>query len=339
VNPWLALAAIPGFGILSQILLTLRERRRFPPPGVRVDAGGFRMHFQESGKGTPVVVLDSALAGTSLSWVEVQEKVSKFARVVSYDRAGFGWSDPSPEPRRVDCLVDELRRGLKALAVDPPFVLVGHSYGGFVANFFAARHPEEVAGLVLVDVPHVRKWVELDSVERKRIIRGARLARAAGFLALFGIHRLVFRLTDPKRLESVSDLLGKLSARQRSVIRAFWVRPFTLRALASLIAEAPRSAVLVAEVSGDLGELPLAVVTASAPSPSRVRDQEQEARRSRRSRHLVAAKSGHFVPLEEPGIVVEAIREVVTSARSRSVNGGVRESGEERGARTIPSGP
>ena len=339
MSPWLALAALPGLGILAQLLLCRREQRRFPPPGVRVDAGGFRMHFQESGKGTPSVVLDSALAGTSLSWSAVQEKVSEFARVVSYDRAGFGWSDPSSEPRRVDCLVDELRRGLSALAVDPPFVLVGHSYGGFVANVFAARHPEEVAGLVLVDVPHPRKWVAPDAAERKRIERGARIARTAALLAHFGLHRLVFRFAGPGRLESAGDLLAKLPPRQRAVIRAFWVRPFTLRALASLIAEAPRSAVLVSSALGDLGELPLAVVTASEPSPERIRDQEEQTLRSRRSRHLVAAKSGHFVPLDEPEIVVDAIREVVTSARSRSSTGGVRESGGERGARTTPSDP
>jgi hypothetical protein len=95
------------------------------------------------------------------------------------------------------------------------------------------------------------------------------------------------------------------------------VRPFTLRALASLITEAPRSAVLVAAALGDLGELPLAVVTASGPSPERIRDQEEQKLRSRRSRHLVAAKSGHFVPLDEPEIVVEAIREVVSLAAAK----------------------
>jgi pimeloyl-ACP methyl ester carboxylesterase len=297
------------------------------------------MHFHASGEGSPVVVLDSALAGTSLSWSEVQEKVSAFARVVSYDRAGFGWSDPSPAPRRVDYLVAELRRGLKALSLEPPFVLVGHSYGGFVAKLFAARHPEEVAGLVLLDVPHPRKWVEPDSSERKRIVRGARIARAAALFAHFGLTRLVFRFVGSRGLENIAELLAKIPSRHRPAIRAFWVRPFTLRALASLIEEAPGSAVLVEGASRDLGDLPLAVVTASAPSPERIRDQEEEARRSRRSRHVIAGRSGHFVPLEEPELVVEAIRGVVTAARSLPGSRGVQEGEEARGARTIPSGP
>jgi pimeloyl-ACP methyl ester carboxylesterase len=310
-----------------------------PPPGRLVDVGGFRLHLNCAGSGRPTVVLDAALGGSSVSWALVQPEVARFTRVCSYDRAGFGWSDPSPEPRRVDCLVAELRRGLKALEVEPPFVLVGHSYGGFVAKLFATQHPGEVAGLVLVDVPHTRKWVQPDSAERERIARGARIARAAGVLAHFGITRLVFRFAGPRRLEGIADLLARLPSRHRSAVRSFWVRPHTLRALASLIEEAPRSAVLVENAWGDLGDVPLAVVTAAAPSPERLRDQEEDVRRSRRSRHIIAERSGHFVPIEEPELVVEAIRGVVTSARSRAQNAGVPEEEGAPGARTIRSGP
>jgi pimeloyl-ACP methyl ester carboxylesterase len=339
VSPWLALAALPVVAALVSRILRLVERRRFPPPGVLVDAGGFKLHFRIEGDGAPTVVLDSALAATSLSWAEIQPRIAELARVVSYDRAGFGWSDPSPEPRRVDCLVSELRRGLKALGLEPPFVLVGHSYGGFVMKLFASRHPEEVAGLALVDVPHPRKWVELDSIERKRIARGARIARAAGLLAHFGIARLVYRFAARSRLESLGGLLANLPARRRAAIRSFWVRPFTLRALSSLIEEAPRSAVLVANAAGDLGDLPLAVLTASHPSPERVRDQEEEARRSRRSWHVVAKHSGHWIPLEDPELVVAAIRDVVSAARSAAGSRVSRGWVETRGAGTTPSGP
>jgi pimeloyl-ACP methyl ester carboxylesterase len=314
----LALAVLLGaavIGAVGQRVLCHRERRRFPPPGIRVDASGLALHFQVSGEGEPVVVLDSALAGTSLSWSEVQPRVAAFARVASYDRGGFGWSDPSSEPRRVDCLVAELRRGLKALSLEPPYVLVGHSYGGFVAKLFWSRHPEEVAGVVLVDVPHPRKWVTPSASELRRIERGARSARVAGLLAHFGVTRLFFRFAGPRRLESLRALLSKLPASHQAAIRSFWVRPWTLQALSSLIEEAPRSAVLVESATRDLGDRPLAVLTASRPSPERIRDQEEEARRSRCSRHVIAERSGHWIPLEEPELVVEAIREVVNEAR------------------------
>jgi pimeloyl-ACP methyl ester carboxylesterase len=319
VNPWLALGIPPALGVLAQLFLSAREKRRFPPPGVLVDTGNLALHFQVSGEGpAPSVVLDSALAGTSLSWARVQPAVAAFARVASYDRGGFGWSGPSPEPRRVDVLVEELRRGLKALPLEPPFVLVGHSYGGFVAKLFAARHPEEVAGLVLVDVPHPRKWADPDESERRRIERGARIARGAAVLALFGLARILFRLAGAGRLESLPGLLAKLPASERARIRSFWVRASTLRALASLIEEAPRSAVLLESETGDLGDRPLAVLTASDPTPERIRDQEVEARRSRLSWHVIAEKSGHWIPLDEPELVVEAIREVVSKARRGS---------------------
>jgi pimeloyl-ACP methyl ester carboxylesterase len=344
VSPWLALAALPAaaaLGALAQLVLVYREGRRFRPPGIRVDTSGLSLHFQVSGEGMPTVVLDSALAGTSLSWSEVQPRVAAFARVASYDRGGFGWSDPAPEPRRVDCLVAELRGGLKALSLEPPYVLVGHSYGGFVAKYFASRHPEEVAGMVLVDVPHLRKWVAPSVSELRRIERGARIARMASVLSHFGIARLVFRFSRPGRLEGLPGILSKLPASHRGAIRSFWVRPFTLRALSSLIEEAPRSAVLVESTAGDLGDRPLAVLTASGPSPERIHDQEEEARRSRRSRHRIADRSGHWIPIDEPELVVEAIRDVVTEARrirsGPSSNGPG--AGEARGAETIPSGP
>jgi pimeloyl-ACP methyl ester carboxylesterase len=310
-----ALLAAAGLPALVHLVLAFRERRRFPAPGVLVDIPGASIHFLVKGEGRPTVILDSALASTSLSWSQVQPAVARFTRVASYDRAGFGWSGPSSSPRRVDSLVDELRRALEALALEPPYVLVGHSYGGFAAKLYAARHPSEVAGMVLVDVPHPGKWASPDAAELERIARGARLARAAAFLARFGILRLLLRLAPRRWLGSLSTLLSKLSERDRAIVRMFWLRPWTLHALASLIEEAPRSAVLVESAAGDLGDRPLAVVTAAGPSPEREREQEGEARRSRRSRHLVAEWSGHWVPLEEPELVVEAIRGVVEAAR------------------------
>jgi len=341
VTPWLALAIFPAIGALAQRVLCRGESRRFPPPGILVDAGGLSLHFHVSGEGGPVVVLDSALAGTSLSWSEVQPAVAAFTRVASYDRGGFGWSDPACEPRRADLLLAELRRGLAAAALEPPYVLVGHSYGGFVAKLFASQHPEDVAGMVLVDVPHHRKWVKPSASEQRRIERGARIARVAALLAHFGVTRLLFRLAGRRGIESLPDLLRKLSRSSRETIRSFWVRPWTLQALSSLIEEAPRSAALLESSARDLGDRPLAVLTASSPSPERIRDQEEVAGLSRCSRHVIAQKSGHWIPLDEPALVVEAIREVVTEARR------IRESDafsngpgaeETRGAETTRSG-
>lgn len=117
--------------------------------------------MQVSGEGRPTVVLDSALAGSSLSWYDVQPKVAAFTRVVSYDRLGFGWSDPAADPRSADHMVEELRLALIASGVPGPYVVVGHSYGGWLAQLFASRHRDHVAGLVLVDTPHPKDWSTL----------------------------------------------------------------------------------------------------------------------------------------------------------------------------------
>jgi pimeloyl-ACP methyl ester carboxylesterase len=320
----------------SHRLLSFRERRRFPPPGRLVDIGGRKLHVDASGGGSPVVVLDSALAGTSLSFRDVQSRVAEFTRVVSTDRAGFGWSDPAPSPRRADILVEELRRALGAAKLEPPYVLVGHSYGGLVVRLFAATHPGEVSGLVLVDAPHPREWMAPSPDQARRISRGAGLSRRAALLAHFGLTRLLFRLAgrglilggsasvEQGRVES---LLGKVPAPQKKIIRSFWVRPATLSALASLIENVPASAALVDRASGDLGALPLRVLTAADPSPERLCYQEELTKASSRGRHILSRKSGHFIPLDEPELVVEAIREVVEEAR---------EPGEEREVFRIP---
>ncbi|MGH9321867.1 MAG: alpha/beta fold hydrolase [Vicinamibacteria bacterium] len=310
--------------MLLRWLASLRDGRRYPPPGFHVDAGGLRLHFHAEGEGAPTVVLDSALAGTSLSWSLVQPAVAAFTKVVSYDRGGFGWSDPSTAPRRVDELLAELRRGLAAASLPPPYVLVGHSYGGFVARFFASRHPKEVAAMVLVDVPHPREWSAPGEEQVRRIRRGAQLSRRGAALARLGITRHLFRLaerglivgeTAPGEQSRIQSLLGKVPESKREIIRSFWVRPFTLDALASLIENAPSSAALVEDAKTDLGNLPLRVLTASGPSPERIRDQEEVARLSSRGRHLVARSAGHWIPFDEPELVVESIREVVLEAR------------------------
>lgn len=299
-------------------------KRSFPPPGRLYDLGGFRLHLDLRGSGAPAVILDSAFAGTSLSWFEIQPRIASFTRVVSYDRAGFGWSDPSPSPRRVDHFASELRLALLAAGVSPPYVLVGHSYGGWIARVYAASHLEEIAGMVLVDVPHPREWKDPGEEQRRRIRRGSRLARRGAALARFGLARLLFlpalrRLflgaRAPGERERIESLLETVPASLRPVLQSFWVRPETLLSLASLIENAPESAALAGAAKAGLGDRPLLVLTAARPSPDRLRDQEEVARLSSRGRVVVSGKSGHWIPFDEPALVVEAVREVISSVR------------------------
>ena len=121
------------------------------PPGKMVDLGGHRLHVFCTGHGAPTVVVETGLGDFSFDWTLVQEQVSRFTRICTYDRAGYAWSDPGPKPRTFAQINLELNDALQKLGERGPFVLVGHSYGGPVVRNFAAVYPNDVAGMVLVD--------------------------------------------------------------------------------------------------------------------------------------------------------------------------------------------
>jgi pimeloyl-ACP methyl ester carboxylesterase len=119
-----------------------------------IDMGGRRLVVTEAGCGSPSVVLETGLGAESEEWAAVQRAIAPLTRVCRYDRAARGASDPAPKPRSVASLVDDLRTVLQGADVAPPYVLVGHSFGGLLVRLFAHRHPTLVAGLVLVDAMH-----------------------------------------------------------------------------------------------------------------------------------------------------------------------------------------
>jgi len=126
------LALLLTVGTVYQAIETWRDRRRFPPPGRLVRVNGRQMHIHVTGEGTPTVVFESGMGASCLSWTLVQPQVAQFTRAVSYDRAGHGWSDPARGPRTARQIAQELHTLLDATGVSGPFVLVGHSFGGYV---------------------------------------------------------------------------------------------------------------------------------------------------------------------------------------------------------------
>jgi len=148
------LLLLAGAGALWQAVASRRDLRQNPPPGRLVDVGGYRMHIYCTGEGYPAVILDSGLSDSSLTWYKVQPEVARFVRVCSYDRAGLGWSDPSPHERNSRVFAEELHTLLHHAGIPAPFVLVGHSMGGFDVRMFASLYRAEVAGMVLVDASH-----------------------------------------------------------------------------------------------------------------------------------------------------------------------------------------
>ncbi len=144
------LLLLAGSGLAYQSVSEAKDKRQVPPLGQMVDVGGYRLHLVCTGQGSPAVVLESGLGGPALQWALVQGRLEKTRKVCSYDRAGLGWSDVGPAPRTSQQMVNELHTLLHNAGVQGPYVLVGHSLGGFNVRLFAHEYPGETAGLVLV---------------------------------------------------------------------------------------------------------------------------------------------------------------------------------------------
>ena len=141
-------------GAIYEKISEARDRRFNPMPGRLFDVGGYKMHIDCVGEGSPTVILESGLGDTYVSWRKVQPQIAQFSRVCSYDRAGLGYSESTSRPRTSKVMAQELHSLLQAAAVAPPYVLVGHSMGGFTVRLYASLYRNEVAGMVLVDASH-----------------------------------------------------------------------------------------------------------------------------------------------------------------------------------------
>jgi pimeloyl-ACP methyl ester carboxylesterase len=311
---------------------------RVPPLGRLVSIGSHRLHVHCAGAGAPAVIFDAALGGSSLSWSLVHPHVARVTRACVYDRAGFGWSDAGPLPRTASRIADELYELLQRSEIAPPYVLVGHSFGGLVMRLVAARHTADVAGLVLIEPAIPGEWAAPSPEKRLLIARGTRLCAAGARAARLGIARLVAALVRlgalaPARAiagavgrgglrredESILAPIWKLPEDARRQLGTMWTQPKFFEALGSQIAHVCESAAAVdREASAFYGDVPLTVISARGAAESRLQADAALARRSSRGRHLLADHSSHWVPLDAPQVVVDAVLAMVAQIRSRS---------------------
>ncbi len=320
-------------GAIYQAVGTWRARRHFPPPGrlVRVNEG--RMHINVTGEATPTVVFESGMGASCLSWTLVQPQVAQFARAVSYDRAGHGWSDPAREPRTARQIAQELHTLLHAAGTSGPYVLVGHSFGGYVNRAFAHMYRNEVVGMVLVDSVHPAEWMNPTPEQLRMIEVGLRYAWIAAWLARLGFVRFclarlargsprlgwaavsAFGVGTAAAAQRIAGEIRKLPAPILPIVRELWAQPKNFMGLGQHVAALPVSAAQAAAVNS-LGDLPLVVLSGDHHATPYTGWQRDLAQLSSRGRHLVASDSGHWIHLDHPELVTKAIRDVVTAARS-----------------------
>jgi pimeloyl-ACP methyl ester carboxylesterase len=320
-------------GAVYQAIGTWRYRRRFPPPGRLVRFKETRMHIYVTGEGTPTVVFESGMGASCLSWTLVQPQVARFARAVSYDRAGHGWSDPAREPRTARQIAQELRTLLDAAGIPGPYVLVGHSFGGYVNRVFAHLYHDRVAGMVLVDSVHPAEWENPTPEQLRMIEEGLRYAWIAAWLARLGFVRFclarlargssklgwaaasVFGVGAAAALQRIAGEIRKLPAPILPIVRELWSQPKNFMSLGQHVAALPVSAAQAATVSS-LGDLPLVVLSGDHHAAPYIGWQRDLAQLSSCGRHQVASDCGHWIHLDHPELVTRAIREVVTAVRS-----------------------
>ncbi len=318
-------------GLIYQALGTAAHARRFPAPGRMVDIGARRLHLVESGGGHPTVIFESGISASSLNWTHLRNEVARFTRACAYDRASLGWSDRAASPPALSQIVDDLHALLTAARIPGPYILVGHSFGGLVVRCFARKHPRNVAGLVLIDPLPASEWLE-PSPERSRMLQGGiRLSRRGAFLARLGVVRfalalftggsrrvpqLIAKLSSGRGQSAVSRLVGEVGKMPREtwpVVQAHWCLPKSFEGMAYYLESLPaNSAEAVAILSGT-PDIPTTVLSAATATPAQLAD---HAIIARSGRHIVVDRSAHWIHLDQPEVVVEAIREMVERTRS-----------------------
>jgi pimeloyl-ACP methyl ester carboxylesterase len=300
-------------GFIYENISEARDRRFNPMPGRLVDVGGRKMHIDCTGEGSPTVILESGLGDSYVSWRQVQPEIAKFARVCSYDRAGLGYSDASSEPRTSKVIAQQLHELLRTAQVNPPYVLVGHSMGGYDVRLYASLYQNEIVGMVLVDSSHPDQENRFPPDLKKMEGRWHREARLFKAIMPFGVPRLFGMCDDDPHIRA-TDCNFNTAREAVAESNAF-----------------PESAAQTAS-TGPFGYMPLAVLSHDPDKPSSEmppelarsvnteweKMQEEMAHLSTRGTQTIARNSAHYIQNDRPDVVINAVHSIVDQARSNS---------------------
>ncbi len=300
------------------------------PIGKLIDIDGHKLHIYSSGEGDPTVVFESGGASWSLDWYPVQTEVAKFTSTCSYDRAGFGWSDLGPKPRTSKQIVTELHSLLTKAGIRKPYILVGASFGGHTARLFAKKYPDEVAGIILLDARHESLNSKMPSSWKKLETTGKGMYQFLLAASKLGVLNLLGKLMGEK---AAPPIVMKLPPEIRSTYLEVGFQPKYFQSNLDELAASSESDKQLA-ATGSLGNIPLTVIRHGIPDlfssmPAAHAEQAEKIWRelqtdlaslSSNSQLLVANKSGHGIQVDQPEIVVEAIRQMVRFIHSESAS-------------------
>jgi len=312
--------------ISYQYVATKLDEQKYLPIGSMVDMNGYKLHMIDSFKDRheyvdgPTIILESGYGGNCLGWSLIQPEIAKFARVVNYDRAGYGWSDESPLMRSGENIATELHTMLHNAGILEPYILVAHSRGGIYARLFAEKYPQEVVGVVLVDTRNENQMEQYPPSFMKRCYNYCVFLQSA-LLGYCGYDRLLSYSTDRQK-----DLLNYISKYSPEIQNVFESQKVTAKFKFALAQEElyfGESCYQLRLTSTSLHNKPLTVITAGKPFPGTdISDdintywrsyQADLVTKSLQGKQIIAEQAGHDIPYDQPEIIVDAVREMIMS--------------------------
>lgn len=239
----------------------------------KINIGNRELFFSLAGFGAPTVIFEAGLGDTSETWAQIQPSVAQLTQTISYDRAGLGQSESAPKPRTCQDMVDDLSALLKNAQISPPYILVGHSFGGMLVRLFASQRSKDVTGMVLVDGTHEDRTAGFEKVLSDELI-----ARNRAYLL------------DPSRNSEFIDHIPS----EQQVRNARKQFDFPLVVLTRGLLDEPDAVWPSADLQRVEGDL-----------------QRDFLKLSPNSSLVMADQSGHYIQHDQPELVIDAITKVI----------------------------
>ena len=311
VYPMLVVLALASVGGAYQVLGARADAKAYPMPGQLVDVGGRSLHLRCTGSGSPTVLLQPGAGEFSSNMGWIAPAVAQVTRVCVYDRAGRGWSEPADAPQDGAALVDDLHTLLARAQVTGPYVLAGHSFGGLYTLTFAARYPDEAAGMVL-----------LDSTAPQPATSPASSKAPGSYDLLSHLSAMVATTAEVGLTRLYAYVEGDtLPPRSRDEVRASIARPDAIKSTVDEYVQANTAIEQAARLT-DFDGNPLVVLTAgSGSAPDWFAKQDRLAALSTNSAHRTVAGAVHedlVAKQADAAQSTKAILDVVSAVRSKT---------------------